>query len=305
MAWDTTNPMTDRACESTASSSVVNLEYPKATRTSLDYTYSLDKLSCVRQFYFIHLTFAYLVVLSGLACFAARLYPPLHRWHAFFGRSYVLCMLWCMATSLLVHNTGLPVAVLVCFLFVLLGLTLGWTCIKLHQQYVERAVLEAVQKRVDSVPCVNLANEMRDARINILESRTIAQRILSYKAAHGALMFTSWFNVAGRLFGSNQSGDFTCHTYPVYKQLDSPRFKGANASLTYVPIEDPAYRELPWAFSLVGWSLCLGLLPLVAAFGFGWVYSLCCGGRRRTVGGVRGSINVSIARSDCRGLRSI
>ena len=121
---------------------------------------------------------------------------------------------------------------------------------------------------------------------------------LIVQAAHGALMFTSWFNVAGRLFGSNQSGDFTCHTYPVYKQLDSPRFKGANASLTYVPIEDPAYRELPWAFSLVGWSLCLGLLPLVAAFGFGWVYSLCCGGRSRTGGEVGRIIRVPIEHFD-------
>jgi len=291
--------MTDSACEGVALPTLITREYPKATRISLDYTYSLDKLSCVRQFYFIHLTFAYLVVLSGLACFTARLYPPLRSWHALFGRSYIVCMLWCMATSLLVHNTGLPVAVLVCFLFVLLGLTLGWTCIKLHQQFLERAVVERVQEKVKA-GLDNLASELHNARINILESRTTTERILSYKAAHGALMFTSWLNVAGRLFGSNQSGDFTCHTYPVYKQLDSPKFKGANASLTYVPIEDPAYSQMPWAFSLVGWSLCLGLLPLVVAFGFGWVYASCCGGgKRRMVGGVSRVIRVPIERSDC------
>jgi hypothetical protein len=279
------------------------LEYPKATRVSLDYTYSLDKLSCVRQFYFIHLTFAYLVVLSGLACFAARVYPPLHSWHAFFGRSYIVCMLWCMATSLLVHNTGLPVAVLVCFLFVLLGLTLGWTCIKLHQQRMERAVMERVQTKIKSGESISLSDQMHTARIEISETRTTAQRILSYKAAHGALMFTSWFNVAGRLFGSNQSGDFTCHTYPVYKQLDSPRFKGANVSLTYVPIEDPAYSQMPWAFSLVGWSLCLGLLPLVVAFGFGWLYA-SCRGKSRMVGGVSWVIRVPIERFDYQQQRS-
>jgi hypothetical protein len=274
--------MTDSACASAASSSTA-LEYPKSTRVSLDYTYSLDKLSCVRQFYFIHLTFAYLVVLSGLACFAARLYPPLHSWHAFFGRSYVVCMLWCMATSLLVHNSGLPVAVLVCFLFVLLGLTLGWVCIRIHQQCMEHAVMKVVQEKIDRMvdKFKDISKEIHKARKSIAESRTIAERVLSYKAAHGALMFTSWFNVAGRLFGSNQSGDFTCHTYPVYKQLDSPKFKGANASLTYVPIEDPAYREMPWAFSLVGWSVCLGLLPLIAAFGFGWLHALCSGVRRQ------------------------
>jgi hypothetical protein len=265
--------MTNNACVSTASST--SLEYPKSTRVSLDYTYSLDKLSCVRQFYFIHVTLAYLVVLSGLACFAARLYSPLHSWHAFFGRTYVVCMLWCMATSLVVHNTGLPVAVLVGFLFVLLGLTLGWACIKLHQQAMERKVFEEVQMRVNDKPdaSVNIFKSIQDARRCVADTQTIAERVLSYKAAHGALMFTSWFNVAGRLFGSNQSGDFTCHTYPVYKQLDSPKFKGANASLTYVPIEDPAYEKLPWAFSLAGWSVCIGLLPLLVAFGFGWLYA--------------------------------
>jgi hypothetical protein len=297
--------MADHACEGPALSASVILDYPKATRVSLDYTYSLDKLSCVRQFYFIHLTFAYLVVLSGLACFAARLYPPLRSWHALFGRSYIVCMLWCMATSLLVHNTGLPVAVLVCFLFVLLGLTLGWACIKLHQQFMERAVMERVQAKIKSDESITLSDQMHTARIEILETRTTTERILSYKAAHGALMFTSWFNVAGRLFGSNQSGDFTCHTYPVYKQLDSPRFKGANASLTYVPIEDPAYGQMPWAFSLVGWSLCLGLLPLVVAFGFGWLYASCCGGKRRMVGGASRVIRVPIEHLDRWPQRSI
>jgi hypothetical protein len=118
-------------------------------------------------------------------------------------------------------------------------------------------------------------------------------------------MFTSWFNVAGRLFGSNQSGDFTCHTYPVYKQLDSPRFKGANASLTYVLIEDPAYSQMQWAFSLVGWSLCLGLLPLVVAFGFGWLYASCCGGKGQMVGGASRVIRVSIEPFDRQRRRSI
>jgi hypothetical protein len=120
--------------------------YPYDSRISLDYTYSMDKLSCVRELYFIHITFAYLVVLSGIACFTARLYPPIRQYHALFGRAYIVCMLWCMASSLLVHNTGLPVGVLISFFIVLFGLTAGWVCAKLHQNSIHASVLETVQK---------------------------------------------------------------------------------------------------------------------------------------------------------------
>jgi len=38
-------------------------------------------------------------------------------------------MLWAMGSSLLIHNEGLPLAVLVSFLWTMLGLTLGWFAI--------------------------------------------------------------------------------------------------------------------------------------------------------------------------------
>jgi hypothetical protein len=53
----------------------------------------------------------------------------------------------------------------------------------------------------------------------IIAERSVWQRFFSLKALHGILMFTSWINIVGRIFASNQSGDFTCHTYPVYKQV--------------------------------------------------------------------------------------
>ena len=134
--------MKDDACKATPHGQMSS--YPHDSRTNLGYTYSLDKLSCVREFYFIHITFAYLVVLSGIACLLTRRWA--REWHAMFGRAYIVSMLWCMATSLLVHNSGLPVAVLICFLFVLVGMTAGWGCAKLHQHFMHEAVIEATQR---------------------------------------------------------------------------------------------------------------------------------------------------------------
>ena len=311
----------DSACDDTA---VAQSGYPHDSRDSVDYTYSLDKLSCVRQFYFIHMTFAYLVVLSGIACFLTRLFPETRKWHAFFGRTYIICMLWCMATSLLIHNTGLPVGVLISFLFVLTGLTVGWGCVKLHQFYMHNQVIETVQealvnriqgrlkdvirttvmnevilrdgteftidlknsmnsvmneviRRGRTEITVDLKDEMKKATISINTSRrSWQQRMLSFKAAHGMLMFMSWINIFGRMFGSNQSGDFTCHTYPVYKRLDSPRFKGLNQSLTFVPIEDPNYSKLPWAHTtLEGWGMLFSIGMLLVAAVVGLLYVWC------------------------------
>jgi hypothetical protein len=258
----------DNACNITADGER-GPSYPHDSRTNLDYTYSLDKLSCVRQFYFIHITFAYLVVLSGLACFLTRLHPPLRKWHALFGRAYIVCMLWCMATSLLVHNTGLPVAVLICFVFVLAGMTAGWACIKVHQHTLQEAAMEAVQATLGTNRGIELKKELQNARHTLGNTLTWRQRMLSYKAAHGMLMFLSWINVFGRMFGSNQSGDFTCHTYPVYKQLDSPKFRGLNRPLSFVPITDPAYEKLPWSQSLVLWGFLLSIPPLIFAAAVG------------------------------------
>ena len=248
--------------------------YPYDTRMNLNYTYSLDKLSCVREAYFVHVTFAYLVVFSGIACFVSRLDRRTYQWHAVCGRLYIVCMLWCMATSLLVHNSGLPVAVLICFLFVLVGLTAGWFCIKLHQGWMQGQVVAAVQIKIGtSGTAINLKSEMDNARHTISKNLTWQKRIFSWKAAHGMLMFLSWINVAGRLFGSDQSGDFTCHTYPVYKQLDSRHFYGLGRPLSYVPIMDPEYDRLPWAKSLVAWGVLLSVVPLMGAAVIGLVYS--------------------------------
>jgi hypothetical protein len=275
--------MVESACTATP---YVN-EYPHNARHTLDYTYSLDRLSCVREIYFLHIMFAYLVFLTGLFCLLSRLLPFLHKWHAFSGRLYILSMIWCMGSSLLVHNVGLPVGVLVSFFIVLVGLTLGWGCVKLHQAHVQEEVMKrVVEKMVAHEGVGELAKVVHETRREILTERTVAERLISYKAAHGALMFMSWINIAGRIFASNQSGDFTCYTYPVYKQLDSAKFDGLNKTLTYVPIEDASYGSMPWAASLAGWGIGLSIGPLVGAFAVGAVVAQCLvsygGGGKKT-----------------------
>lgn len=269
-------PMTERACLTDAAPAQLGEGYPHDTRHSLDYTYSLDRLSCARMAYFVHITFAYLVFFSGLACFAARVYPHLHPWHAMFGRLYILCMLWCMATSLIVHNVGLPVGVLVSFFIVLMGLSLGWGCIKIHQGNVQAKTMRRVDDMWEkgTTEPQKPSALMHTARQSIFKNRSIRERILSFKAAHGALMFMSWVNIAGRLFSSNQSGNFTCHTYPVYKQLDSAKFSGLSQSLTYVPIKETNSSKLPWSDSLIGWGLEMSVVPFAGSLLIGLMFIL-------------------------------
>jgi hypothetical protein len=79
---------------------------------------------------------------------------------------------------------------------------------------------------------------------------------------------------AGRIFASNQSGDFTCHTYPVYKPIKTTRFDGMEAPLTLLPTRDTNFARLPWARTgLAGWSIAMLLGPLLGAALVGAIYS--------------------------------
>jgi len=69
------------------------------------------------------------IVLTVVAALPTSCNSPLSR----FGRVYILAMLWSTATSLLVHNTGLPAGVLISFVWVMGGLTIGWILINIHQ----------------------------------------------------------------------------------------------------------------------------------------------------------------------------
>ena len=240
--------------------------------SSLEYTYALSKISCMKSVWYAHVTFAFLVVAAGVGCLATRVCCK--HMHVWFGRMYIICMLWCMGTALVIHNTGLPPAVLLSFVWVLGGLSVGWVLIKWHQLH-----MEAEAGKLLGVAHLAKLNEgkmhsiMQELKSTVAAQKSFCARMLSCKAAHGALMFMSFINIFGRMFGVKLSDGFSCHTFPYYKQLDSPKFAGLG--LTPVPVLDPNYSRLPWAHGLHWWALELSLGPIALALVIGSLFVVC------------------------------
>lgn len=181
------------------------------------YTYVNDKLTCLSTAFYVHVIFCDLAFAAGVLAMLARLLPPAHKWvHRWFGIFYIICMLFIMGSSLIIHNEGLPLATLVSFVWVLGGLSLGWVVALVHKHFAESEAVRRVEHRVqtDGVARVGLAAMLAEERAAYAASKGFLARIFSAKALHGALMFTSWINIAGRIFASNQSGRFQCYTYP-------------------------------------------------------------------------------------------
>ena len=101
---------------------------------SLDYTYVWSRYSCISNVYFIHISFAYLIVASGLMAMISRLIPALRPYHSLFGKVYLLAMFWAFASAILVHNVGLAMPIIVSFLYLLSGLTIGLPAIYIHSR---------------------------------------------------------------------------------------------------------------------------------------------------------------------------
>jgi hypothetical protein len=246
------------------------------SKLNLDFTYHFDKYSCIRQMYFIHLFFSYVVSISGFCAILSRLINRYRHTHVWFGRTYILSMLWCSATAMLIHNTGLPLAVLISFLWVLIGLTFGWITIIFHQDKINRKTIENSNKHLQRLlngDVYDLEHLIYSEKMAIARNKTSLERFFSLKALHGILMVSSWMSIVGRLFFSNQSGDFTCHTYPVYKQVEFPQYGGQfYKNLTFVPIHDPNFDKLPWSFSPVLWSVMVigSSVVMSAVVGAGW-----------------------------------
>merc|ERR1719203_1757703 len=85
--------------------------------------------------------------------------------------------------------------------------------------------------------------------------------------------FASWMNLAGRIFHSNQSGNFSCHTYPVYKPIDAPEFGSDwEKTVRLVPEENPNYKNLPWA-NMTAWIQMTIVNSLVMGIVFCFIYT--------------------------------
>ncbi|OEU09678.1 hypothetical protein FRACYDRAFT_247934 [Fragilariopsis cylindrus CCMP1102] len=119
------------------------------------YTYSNGKLSCMKEFFTLHTIFNYMVFVSGLICLVSRLLSAstIHKYnlnslHSWSGRIYIISMLWSTATSLVINNEGLPIAVITTFGGVMGGLTFGWISILIYQQKLTFQATQIVQEKI-------------------------------------------------------------------------------------------------------------------------------------------------------------
>lgn len=191
-----------------------------------DYTFADSKFSCVSAMFYPHIALSYLIVLSGFMAFVTRYF--LKSWHSWMGRIYIISMLWNVALSLLIHNTGLPLGVIISFIYVLGGLTLGWIFIGIHKDNLNRGASPKL---------------------------TITKRLFSWKTMHGIFMFLSWINIAGRVPFSNIVQHFECRTYPYDKKTG-----------LLVPVDNFEYNKLPWADKEWLWAIMLSVGPLLSGF---------------------------------------
>lgn len=119
----------------------------------------------------------------------------------------------------------------------------------IHQSRMNSQAMKQVQANMTEGPLEgDLETLINQEKGKIANGKSFKERMFSKKAAHGMLMFISWGNIAGRIFASNQSGDFTCHTYPVYKPVDvthggSKNMDLAGRPLQLVPPIDPRYHR--------------------------------------------------------------
>jgi len=217
--------------------------------------------------------------------------------HPWFGRAYILSMFWSTATSLLIHNTGLPLATLISFAAVIGGLTIGWIVILAYKQKMNSNATQLVQQKLVEGTKegktldpnrIDLKAMHEAAMTELNDAKTFWQRMISLKTLHGVLFFVSWFQIAGRMFASNQSGDFTCYTYPVYKPIDTAEgdygtTDDNNDTIVMVPENDPNWDHLPWSNGVVAWCMALifGSAAIALLVGAVWTYILVRQQKRR------------------------
>jgi hypothetical protein len=169
--------------------------------------------------------------------------------------------------------------VLYSFVWVILGLAFGWFLIGFHQADLSKKALDSLELSMktasDSLDAKKpLSVRFQEEKGAVIARRTFVERVFSYKSAHGILMLISWFNIAGRIFVTKvNAAEFQCYTAPVYKPIDSHRFKGANAStITTLPTNDD-FSRLPWKGWESGWLAVTIIAPFLVGFIVCLVYS--------------------------------
>eukprot|EP00009_Paramoeba_aestuarina_P009472 CAMPEP_0201531522 /NCGR_PEP_ID=MMETSP0161_2-20130828/47917_1 /ASSEMBLY_ACC=CAM_ASM_000251 /TAXON_ID=180227 /ORGANISM="Neoparamoeba aestuarina, Strain SoJaBio B1-5/56/2" /LENGTH=266 /DNA_ID=CAMNT_0047934483 /DNA_START=16 /DNA_END=813 /DNA_ORIENTATION=+ len=227
--------------------------------TDLSYTQVESRYNCSEAVYYLHITLAYLIILFGILAFISRLVPRLQPYHVWFGRGFLVAMYWEFGTAMLIHNTGLPLAILIFFLFLLIGMSIGWLVIRVHQanmqEEAEKRVDQKLKENKDLLADSSVSELVAEAKTEIADSKTLMQRFFSLKALHGFCMAFAWYQLFGRAFTVNPGDDFSCYTYPAYKRPED------HDDQIYVPLEDDDWEDR----STAGF-VSMVTLPAVAVF---------------------------------------
>ena len=110
---------------------------------------------------------------------------------------------------------------LLSFVWTMGGLSIGWVIINIHQVRTERTAIRNVQEDIKlsgatgAAAVTDLAAAIRKEKGRMADSKTWTERLFSLKALHGAIFFTSWLNIAGRVFATGFHTDRSeLHSFP-------------------------------------------------------------------------------------------
>jgi len=209
---------------------------------SYDLTAAYDGVSCIKEVYPLHIILAYIVTISGIGAILSRIKRKYHIYHMWFGRVFLIALMWTAASSTLIYNTGLPKPIIVFLLIMFIALTIGYAAIKIEQGRFHAALLKRVDTHFSSLPHNSnkvsnnlLVSEVMEEETLIMEeSLTWKERFLSLKALHGGCMVVAWYQMFGRAAVTNPFHEFRCWTYPVAKN-------GTEGLIQYLPAHDPSY----------------------------------------------------------------
>lgn len=213
----------------------------------LDYTYAYNRYSCITWVYPIHIACAYALTAAGLLALLSRVIVPLKTWHSLFGRLYLIFMFWCMGSSLLIHNAGIPFPIIVSFLYLLGGITIGWLAIYWHIRNMDLTLWHRVQ--IATREALMMGQTDLDLQLirqqelgKIVNQKTFTQRFFSLKTVHGMFLTFSWCQMAGRLVVTNPGNQWHgCWTYPAYKNPTGMAVFINATQPGYFPIGEPAF----------------------------------------------------------------
>lgn len=240
-----------------------------------DFTAAYDGVSCIKEVYPLHVLMAYITTFSGLMAILARLSRKYHTMHKWFGRGFLLAMLWTAASSTLITNTGLPRPIISFLALMFVFLTIGFVAITVEQWKFHNTLKRKIDEYFQIQHNAKHNRPVSEVEEEIIEEMdegvTWQERFFSLKALHGGCMIIAWYQMFGRTAVTNPFKEYKCWTYPVAKN--------GTGEIHYLPAHDPNYGiknntdfavmvSLPW-------------LILVPAVGILWSYIAARNTRKR------------------------